>query len=112
MRMWMVDPKIMCRQHLLGEHLEIHMFVGTLKNNTSVEGYKKKNLLEIKSLGSRHEELVNEMKRRYFNHNSPLDLSGITTDDETTIDSTKSLQDLLSRCSRCKQRYERRGCSA
>jgi hypothetical protein len=25
--MWMVDPRIMCRNHLLGEHAEIHMFV-------------------------------------------------------------------------------------
>lgn len=25
MRMWMVDPTIMCRQHLLGEHYELHV---------------------------------------------------------------------------------------
>ena len=23
MRMWMVNPKIMCRKHLLGEHVEL-----------------------------------------------------------------------------------------
>lgn len=32
MRMWMVDPKIMCRKHLLGEHLELHMLAGCINN--------------------------------------------------------------------------------
>ena len=26
MRMWMLNPKFLCRQHLLGEHSEIHKF--------------------------------------------------------------------------------------
>ena len=26
MRMWLVDPKFMCNQHLLGEHVEMHSF--------------------------------------------------------------------------------------
>ena len=37
MRMWMVDPQIMCRQHLLGEHTEMHMFVGTLKRGPALQ---------------------------------------------------------------------------
>jgi len=64
MRMWMVNPKIMCRQHLLGEHVEIHMFVGTLSRGKSVKGYLEKGLLEVHNLYWRHEELVEEMKRR------------------------------------------------
>ena len=31
MRQWMVDPRLLCRKHLLGEHVENHMFIGTLK---------------------------------------------------------------------------------
>ena len=31
MRDWKVNPKLLCRQHLLGNHLEVHMFVGTLR---------------------------------------------------------------------------------
>jgi hypothetical protein len=31
MRMWMVNPRIMCGNHLLGEHLETHMFYGIIK---------------------------------------------------------------------------------
>lgn len=62
MRMWMVNPRIMCRQHLLGEHVEIHMFIGTLNRKKSVKGYLEKGLLEIHNLYARHEILVEEMK--------------------------------------------------
>ena len=31
MRMWLVPPQLMCDQHLLGEHLEMHMFIGTIR---------------------------------------------------------------------------------
>jgi len=72
MRMWMVDPKEMCRKHLLGEHVECHMFVGTLLKNKKVDGYVKKGLLEIHNLSNRHNELMFEMKRRGYKHNSLL----------------------------------------
>ena len=58
MRMWMVNPRIMCRQHLLGEHVEIHMFIGTINRRKSVQGYLEKGLLEIHNLYNRHEDLV------------------------------------------------------
>ena len=64
MRMWMVNPKIMCRQHLLGEHVEIHMFVGTLSRGKSVKGYLEKGLLEAHNLYWRHEEPVEEIKTK------------------------------------------------
>lgn len=73
MRMWMIDPKIMCRQHLLGEHVEIHMFIATMRRGKSVKGYLQKGLLEVHNLYARHEELVEEMNRRGYNHNSKVD---------------------------------------
>lgn len=72
MRMWMVDPMLMCDRHLLGEHFEIHMFVGCLNKGKSVKGYLEKGLLEIQSLKKRHGKLVREMKRRGMKHNSKL----------------------------------------
>ena len=33
MRMWMIDPTMLCTKHLLGEHVELHMFVGTINKN-------------------------------------------------------------------------------
>ncbi len=102
MRMWMVNPKIMCRQHLLGEHVEIHMFVGTLSRGKSVKGYLEKGLLEVHNLYWRHEELVEEMKRRgTAHHGREMEICRKAG----AIDRKKNLEELLKRCSRCKRRY-------
>jgi len=68
----MVNPEIMCNQHLLGEHVEIHMFVGSILKQKSLNGYIKNNLLEPTSLIMRHEELITEMMNRNMNHKSAL----------------------------------------
>jgi hypothetical protein len=47
MRMWMVPTKIMCDKHLLGEHVEHHMFLGSLKQGFNLDGYVKNNLFEL-----------------------------------------------------------------
>ena len=49
----MVDPRIMCKQHLLGEHAEIHMFIATISRVNSVKGYLERGLLEVYSLYNR-----------------------------------------------------------
>ena len=69
----MVSPRLMCRQHLLGEHLEIHMFIGSLKRGISMDGFAKNNMIEPESLWARHDELVNEMIKRGYKHDSPLE---------------------------------------
>jgi hypothetical protein len=103
--MWMVNPRIMCRQHLLGEHAEIHMFIGTISRGKSVKGYLEKGLLEVHNLYSRHEELAEEMKRRGYNHNSEVEEKWRTAEKLGAIDRQKNLEELLKRCSRCKRRY-------
>ena len=105
MRQWLCDPSIMCTKHLLGEHVEHHMFIGTINKGTSIQGYLDKNLLEIPTLLARHEELVNEMVRRGMNHNSPLPeicLDNISSNQlSVSIDKESALNDLLSRCDKC-----------
>ena len=39
MRQWNIDPHCMCRKHLLGEHTEMHMAVGTLRRGLSIAGF-------------------------------------------------------------------------
>ena len=105
MRMWMVDPKIMCRKHLLGEHLELHMFVGTINKGISIQGYLDKNLLEPLGLIGRHALLVEEMTRRGYNHQSPLPRPVIPIHQQwVIIDREMALTDLLSRCEDCRKR--------
>ena len=98
----------MCQKHLFGEHVEMHMFLGTINKGKRVDGYIKNNLFEPRMLHQRHEELANEMLRRGFNHKSPLrdtDCSGILNlpieKQYWEIDKNKALKDLLNRCPQC-----------
>jgi len=72
MRMWNVQTSEMCERHLLGEHVEMHMFAGTINKGKSIQGYIDKGLVEIHNIKNRHDELAEEMKKRNMNHNSPL----------------------------------------
>ena len=115
MRMWMTNPKIMCRNHLFGEHLEIHMFLGTLKQNKSLTGYLKNNCCEPKSFKDRHDHLVMEMKDRgYKGHKTPVEnidcecvLNLGEEQQNWKVNSQQSLIDLISRCPKCKERYDK-----
>lgn len=104
MRMWQVNPKILCRNHLLGEHNELHMFVGTILKGKSLTGYIKNNLVEVHSIKSRHEELAVEMTRRGYHHQSPL--PQFTDYHEGMVDPEKSLAELRLRCKSCKTEGE------
>lgn len=111
MRMWMVDPKIMCRQHLLGEHLETHMFLDHIVRKRSLTGYIEGNLLEPRSLVDRHEALVKEMLTRGYRHSTPmpktLDLSHMSPWQQNyMIDRSGALTELLGRCEKCKEQYD------
>ena len=78
MRMWMVDPRTMCRKHLMGEHVETHMYVGAMLKGTKVSGYIAGNLLEPLSLQRRHDELAAEMVARGYKHDSVMGPNAVT----------------------------------
>lgn len=111
MRMWMVDPAIMCRKHLLGEHVETHMFYGSMNKGINLDGYIANNLLEADSLATRHEALAKEMVRRGYRHHSPMLPENVQTILEyypkrvlaSTVDVAASLEDLLARCPDCRR---------
>jgi hypothetical protein len=104
--MWMVDPKMMCRQHLLGEHVELHMFCGTLKKKGSIDGFIQNQLLEPNSIAKRHEELVKEMEARGMNHKSPIEVPDLSylpqNQKEFVVNKETSKAELLRRCQNCK----------
>ena len=110
MRQWMVNPKFMCRRHLLGEHVEHHMFVGTILKGISLTGYLKGGQLEPASLKSRHDELVEEMRSRGYNHKTPLQPLPQDFEKEvyfsTIINREASLVELLRRCPDCRARHK------
>lgn len=112
-RMWMVDPELLCRQHLLGEHKEVHQLVGQIRRGCSLRGYVAHNCVEPEAIEDRHEALAEEMLRRGYRHASPLPPSldlralvdSLSEDDRTArVDIESSYRDLLGRCSSCRER--------
>jgi len=108
MRMWMVDPKILCDKHLLGEHGELHKFKPTFEKRYSIAG--RYGQIEPKSMALRHDALATEMLRRGMNHKSPFtmpDLSYLPDRDRYgAVDKFESLKLLFERCPNCMKRKE------
>lgn len=102
MRMWNVNPERMCNQHLLGEHVECHMFVATLNQGKSVQGYLDKGLLEIHNLKKRHDKISEEMKARGMKHQSKLPVFKIIKLGK--VDSKRNVIELKRRCKGCRER--------
>lgn len=100
MRMWKVDVTKMCTKHLLGEHVELHMFVGTILKNKSLSGYVEKGLIETSHIVRRHQELAAEMRRRGMNHKSPL--PEFEVDSMGVVDTLANELELKRRCRNCK----------
>jgi len=109
MRMWMIEPGKLCRQHLLGEHFEIHKAVGNLRHSGKwTKSLTERGFLEPQNFLSRHDELAAEMEKRGFNHNSSLDVSGVDLP-FGKVDINKSIDDLGVRCGECKVFTEMKG---
>lgn len=76
MRIWDIPPGKLCRNHLLGEHNELHAIWNILTQGR--KGYAghpetKRWKGRLKALFRVHEEIVREMIARGYNHQSPLD---------------------------------------
>jgi hypothetical protein len=76
MRIWDLPPDRLCRAHLLGEHRELHAVWAVLTEEKA--GYRNHPETlrwegRLAALYARHGELVEEMRRRGYNHGSPLD---------------------------------------
>lgn len=100
-RMWMVNPKKMCRNHLLGEHKEIHQLIGSLNKNKSVKGHLEKGQIEIHNIKKRHEQLVKEMKSRGYKHMSPL--PEFKDYKAGKINISENEKELIKRCKECRK---------
>jgi hypothetical protein len=104
MRQWLVNPKLLCRKHLLGEHVEHHMFVGSINKGKSIQGHISKGQVEPLTLKERHDQLAAEMERRDYNHQSPLPEYIWDNEEEGEIDIQKNITELSNRCEECRKR--------
>lgn len=88
LRIWDIPPDKLCRQHLLGEHRELHAVWSILTQGK--KGYAKHPETlrwqgKLKALFLRHDRLVGEMIKRGIAHKSPLSealATGASTQDE------------------------------
>jgi hypothetical protein len=100
--MWGVEPKFLCRKHLLGEHVEMHMFIGTIKKGISISGYIENGLVNPALIKIRHNQLAKEIKRRGYNHQSPLPMiKPSMLRPFISIDVEANKKELARRCPEC-----------
>lgn len=108
MRMWMVNPKLMCRKHLLGEHGEIHKFKHNFEKQHNMMGRVGQIIPQL--MQQRHDDLAKEMLNRGYNHNSPYtqpDVSYLGLDEfENSLDIEFNINDLKYRCEDCRRLIE------
>ena len=105
MRMWKINPRLLCRAHLLGEHVEMHMFVGSILKGINLSGYIVKGLVEVHNIAARHKRLADEMIRRGMRHQSPLPYFDRWK--EGWVDTEENIILLGSRCKDCRRRIEK-----
>lgn len=102
--MWKVAPNLLCRQHLLGEHFEMHCFAGAFIQGKPLTHYIKYGFVELHNLHTRHDELRDEMIKRGYHHQSPI--PDFITPREGHVDSFENLATLKNKCPECKKRMK------
>lgn len=107
MRIWDISPDKLCKNHLLGEHRELHAIWVVITENK--KGYSKhpetiRWVGKLRALYLRHEQLVKEMMHRGYNHQSPLDKKNATgkSKQDVFVDSTlKQIQNIKQKNCSC-----------
>ena len=100
MRIWDLDPALLCDRHLLGEHRELHAIWSVLTAGKRGYACHPETLRwrgRLGALYARHDAQVAELSRRGFRHASPLDsrlATGATRQTER-IDSVEAQRERL-----------------
>jgi len=102
MRIWDIPPEKLCRNHLLGEHAELHALWSIITKKKKGFSHHPELLRwkgKLKALYQRHEELVAELKKRGYSHQSPLNkkLAKGKAKQERYLDSPKKQLAILKR---------------
>jgi len=106
MRIWDIPVEKLCRQHLLGEHRELHAMWVVITQNK--KGYSKhpetlRWIGKLNAMYLRHEEQVIEMTDRGYNHQSPLDKkNAMGKSKQDVFLDTPSIQIKILKQKRCK----------
>lgn len=112
-RLWAVDPRMLCQQHLLGEHSETHEGVGLITcdwaadNHSQMEamirGQAKAGNIDTSWFQPRHDALAAELEKRGGTHDSPMDYDDELELGEGVIGVNESVGTLM-KCDGCRPR--------
>ena len=108
MRIWDIEAARLCRNHLLGEHRELHAIWNVL--TLGRRGYSRHPEVlrwdgRLAALYARHEALVEEMERRGYRHQSPLDRAlavGVAVQDRFVDSPERQLELLAAKGCECR----------
>lgn len=108
MRMWNVNPAALCNVHLVSEHREMHMMIGSLRKDAKrLTWHVRSGILEPYRVFDRHNELAAEMQERGFHHRTPVesvpDGHGLA---EGFVCEVRSRTELSRRCEWCRARLD------
>jgi len=119
-RMWLVDPTVMCDEHLQREHWEIHQLIEQIRGDWDMPEYNQtmkvlahaaRGQVFPTEIRDRHRCLAVEMESRGIGHDSILlaysrvaDVLSVTTPTEALIRHNR--QELTRRCNKCARRIK------
>jgi hypothetical protein len=103
MRQRITDPSKMCRKHLLGEHVELHMMASCINKSINLYGFINKGLINPAKIKERHALIVAEMISRGYRHNSELLEFDDSYNGYIDLDENKKL---LERCEECRKMHQ------
>lgn len=96
----MVNPRIMCRQHLLGEHRELHAIAGMIRKRGALTASRE--FVEARLMHERHAEIETEMRRRGYVPRTAF--PSVEPIDFGSVDREASMRELTRRCTVCRAR--------
>ncbi len=87
--------------------METHMLIASIAKGRKLGRFLTDGLVEVHNIREEHDALANEMKRRGYNHNSPLPDFKSWTAGNISIEN--NIQELIRRCPDCRARIEDQG---
>jgi len=107
MRMWLVNPKLMCHLHLMAEHRELHLFVDKIRIGAKLDGYYNNGMMQDDAIRNRHFCLENEMTERFYKIPERYrNLPPFQHFGRGYVDIERSVITLIFRCKRCRKIME------
>lgn len=110
-RQFNIDPRLLCQQHLLGEHSEMHEGVGLIRSDncpwaeSQMEGQARSGNIDTSWFQPRHDVLAAELERRGMNHDSPMEYNDELDIGDGAVCPDESAGSLL-KCPDCRERIQ------